>query len=272
MASSREARSLRHGKELTMGKFDGILLASDIDGTIAIGSDISKENRRAVEYFIDNGGLFTLATGRAPEYIDKLNIPTNAPMIVINGTVVYDKTTDKVLVSYTFPKENISVAKRVLGHKNLKRISIFSFEEYYYENPDLRDFDKFDKPINKIVFAFDDEQATLDIKKTLESKYSPQFVFERSWNTGLEMRCCQSGKGVCLDFIKKLTGAKTCIAVGDYENDRSLLLAADISYCPEGSHPEIMAIAQRKTVPCHEHSVAHIIYELDEKISKGLDI
>ena len=272
MAGSRKPGAVSAGKEVAMGKFDGILLASDIDGTLAIGTDISEENRRAVEYFISGGGLFTLATGRAPEYIDKLNISTNAPMIVINGTVVYDKSSGSALQSYTFPKENISIAKEVLGHKNLKRISVFSFHEYYFENPDITDFDDFDRPINKIVFAFDDEGATLDVKKTLEVKYSPEFVFERSWSTGLEMRSAQSGKGVCLKYIKELTGAKTTIAVGDFENDKSLLKAADISYCPMGSHPEIMAIAQRKTVPCQEHSVAHIIYELDEKISKGLDL
>ena len=255
-----------------MGKFDGILLASDIDGTLAVGTHISDENRQAVEYFINNGGLFTLATGRAPEYIEKLNISTNAPMIVINGTVVYDKNSDKVLLSYTFPKEYICAAKQVLGHKNLKRISIFSFQEYYFENPDMTDFDSFDKPINKIVFAFDDEEATLCTKETLQEKYPNDFVFERSWSTGLEMRSSTSGKGVCLKYIKELTGAKTSIAVGDYENDRTLLEAADISYCPMGSHPEIMAVAERKTVPCHEHAIAHIIYELDKKISKGLDL
>ena len=255
-----------------MDKFHGIIIASDIDGTLARGTDISKENKEAIDYFMKNGGLFTLATGRAPEYIKNLDICPNAPMIVINGTVVYNHMTDEVLLSYTFDAHNLSICQEVLSNKDLNRISVFSLKEYYFENPTYEDFQDLHQPINKIVFSFGSEEAALATKSALQKKYSPEFVFERSWNTGLEMRSSQSGKGKCLEYIKSITGAKTTIAIGDYENDRSLLEAADISYCPDGSHPEIMAIADRISVPCEENAVAHMIYELDDKLSKGIDL
>ena len=49
-----------------MGKFDGVLLVSDFDDTL-YGSDltVSGENVKAVRYFIEQGGCFTVATGRA---------------------------------------------------------------------------------------------------------------------------------------------------------------------------------------------------------------
>ena len=60
-----------------MGKFDGILIASDFDGTVAVDGIVSPENRRAIDYFMENGGMFTLATGRAPAFIGNIGINMN---------------------------------------------------------------------------------------------------------------------------------------------------------------------------------------------------
>ena len=76
-----------------MKKFEGCLLLSDMDGTILNDNkEISEENKRAIEYFIENGGKFSLATGRSKrsmEYYVK-EIPINAPVVVYNGSGVYD--------------------------------------------------------------------------------------------------------------------------------------------------------------------------------------
>lgn len=50
-----------------LGKFDGILICSDIDGTILENStfgSIFEKNAEAVKHFTDNGGRFTFITGR----------------------------------------------------------------------------------------------------------------------------------------------------------------------------------------------------------------
>ena len=49
-----------------LGKFEGVLLASDFDDTL-VGSDceVSRGNREALEYFVREGGRFTVSTGRA---------------------------------------------------------------------------------------------------------------------------------------------------------------------------------------------------------------
>ena len=58
-----------------MGRFDGVLLASDFDNTLVYTEDVllsggvlpplSRENREAIEYFMAEGGIFSVATGRA---------------------------------------------------------------------------------------------------------------------------------------------------------------------------------------------------------------
>ena len=48
-----------------MGIFDGILILSDLDGTLLNSSaEISQRNIDTVKYFMDNGGKFSFATGR----------------------------------------------------------------------------------------------------------------------------------------------------------------------------------------------------------------
>ena len=49
-----------------MGKFSGVLLATDYDDTL-YSSDctISQENRQAIARFVAEGGLFCISTGRS---------------------------------------------------------------------------------------------------------------------------------------------------------------------------------------------------------------
>ncbi|MBO7736852.1 MAG: HAD family phosphatase, partial [Clostridia bacterium] len=76
-----------------MGKFDGILICSDFDNTICYDNVVSDENSRAIEYFMSEGGLFTLATGRQENYLKNLNVnfKCNAPWVLINGTLVLNE-------------------------------------------------------------------------------------------------------------------------------------------------------------------------------------
>ena len=46
-----------------MGKFDGILICTDLDGTLLKNDkSVSEENLRAIEYFKREGGRFTFVT------------------------------------------------------------------------------------------------------------------------------------------------------------------------------------------------------------------
>ncbi len=249
-----------------MGKFDGILIASDLDGTLIYDMKVSNENRQAIKYFIEGGGKFTIATGRAPEFVKRLDIPTNAPLILVNGTVVYDS--DKIIKSYTFPPQMIKVVPEVMEKFKLPRVSIFSPMENFVSDPKPECFLNHTKPINKIVFCLEDSETAVNVREYLKEKYSPEYVFERSWPQGVEMRSARGGKGECLSFIKEYTGVNTVIGAGDWENDRSLLERADISYAPTNAHPQILKLADKVLVHHKDHLIKHII----EDIEKGLDV
>ncbi len=73
--------------------FKGIMLVTDMDGTLLDGkSRISEGNRRAIKRFIAGGGLFTVATGRMFKAVEPYlpALPMNVPAIVYNGAAIYD--------------------------------------------------------------------------------------------------------------------------------------------------------------------------------------
>ena len=73
-------------------RFQGVLFASDFDGTLAPSDKrLRPAVLRAIHFFIQNGGYFTLATGRHPLALKDLE-PCwfNAPALLVNGGMLYD--------------------------------------------------------------------------------------------------------------------------------------------------------------------------------------
>ena len=103
-----------------MGIFDGYLLVSDMDGTLLNKKGkLSEENKRAIEYFVDNGGHFTLATGRMmpsiKRHINKMKV--TLPVIMYNGTKVYDFHNDSVIWEKFLESDRKNIVKAVKGEK-----------------------------------------------------------------------------------------------------------------------------------------------------------
>ena len=65
-----------------MGKFSNIMIASDFDRTLTDPQDrIPQVNLDAIRYFMDEGGIFTVASGRSiPLFRQRAALfPVNAP-------------------------------------------------------------------------------------------------------------------------------------------------------------------------------------------------
>ena len=85
--------------------FDGILLVSDIDGTLTDLTQVSRRNIEAIERFICLGGHFTLCTGRPRCALGEIlrQVPVNAPIITINGGYIYSEQSEEVLFTASLP-------------------------------------------------------------------------------------------------------------------------------------------------------------------------
>lgn len=98
-----------------MRKFNGLLLVSDFDNTLVYTEEalqkcvdmppVSDENRAAIEYFMANGGIFSVATGRAKPAFETVvdGIPMNGPTVLFNGAAIYDFPQKKYLVTAFLP-------------------------------------------------------------------------------------------------------------------------------------------------------------------------
>lgn len=85
-----------------MGKFDGVLLASDYDDTLyGTTLTVTPKTKEAIAYFQSEGGKFTIATGRAyPTFtpqIGREHLILNAPVVLSNGAAVFDYEAGKYL-------------------------------------------------------------------------------------------------------------------------------------------------------------------------------
>ena len=120
-----------------MGKFDGVLLASDFDNTLLYTEEslrsgapmppLPERNRRALEYFMEEGGRFAIATGRALAaflyYAD--TVPMNAPGVVCNGAAIYDFEKGEYLETAM-----LDAAARERGQAVLERFPGVAVEAY----------------------------------------------------------------------------------------------------------------------------------------------
>jgi len=154
-----------------MGKFDGILFLSDMDGTLLHQAVLSDENRKAVEYFTENGGMFTVATGRAPDFIKKFNLKINAPVISINGTLIYDPKNDCVIKEFSMPCSCLEAAEYAAKNLPILHLNIFIGDSDKAYKPNELDIKEINGPIRKIVFVFETEEDALSAKATLSEKF-----------------------------------------------------------------------------------------------------
>ena len=288
-----------------MGKFDGILICTDCDGTLTDGEGrISAENARAIKYFQDNGGRFTLATGRFPRHALTFSdsVRVNAPIVGLNGVWLYDLDKEET-ISYTPMVSNRAYDVLEYINNNWKGVweywinyngdesACYKPFEDKFESESLKtdiDFERIcekihdkhdvgerkvfeylknniDRDIAKIVFVMPEDMLP-KMQADLKDKFGTEYNFDSSWPNGLEMQWIESSKGKAVEVLKKhLKNVTTVVCVGDYENDISMLKIADVSYAVSNATDEVKSVATRITVSNNDSALAHIIEELDTK-------
>lgn len=99
-----------------MGKFDGYLLCTDLDGTLLRNDkSVSSENLEAIEYFKREGGRFTFITGRMPYYVSNIYncVKPNAPFGCCNGGGLYDHMKQEYIWKQPIEREVLTLVEYV---------------------------------------------------------------------------------------------------------------------------------------------------------------
>lgn len=257
-----------------MGIFDGILICSDWDGTLHSTEGVSENNLSAIRYFQESGGLFTVCSGRPLPHLKELfvDLEPNTYTITLNGAVIADHKTDEIVYQGFLSRHAVYILKYILT----KAPGIATVFIHYDENgtpkriavtsADDAEAKTIGKSIYKIVFVTNTKDDVKIIKQLAKELDTEGYALESSWETSVELLAKENTKGEAVLRLKQITGARTLITVGDYENDINMLSAADVSYAVENAADFVKPYATYTTVSVQEGAIAAIITDLEQKI------
>ncbi len=252
-----------------MGKYSGYLLCSDFDSTLAVNSVIPQKNLDAIKYFCDEGGIFSVVTGRNVGFLEKYtpDLCLDAYVACLNGAEIYHFPTKKLINATIVPESTKEKMSTILSELDcITDVRVFGIYEstiVYKTAPDFfeRVMTLLEQPARKLLIHSNTPFNSSDMDY-IKSVFGVQFEIARSWAHGVEILNVISTKGIAARQMAQLVGAHTLICIGDYENDLSMLKAADISYAVENAMPEIKEAAMHVTVSAQEGAIAAIIDEL----------
>lgn len=275
-----------------MPDFSNILLTVDYDRTLTgPDSSIPERNLEAIRYFMENGGAFTVNTGRSIPMAARNTIPkvpVNAPLLLYNGSAAYDKQTgqlehcipidlDPMEVLYDiqnrFPELNIEIQGRD-AHYLLRQDSGWErFNDtngcaWAYERPDripgpflkFAIYGSFRGASMSTMYEYIPweqamfRQAADYIRDTYGDKVDLCFACARI----LDVQAKGVSKSRAAKALQQRLGRKMLVCVGDAENDIPMLEAADYAYCPADG---VVADRFENVCPCGEGAVADVIYK-----------
>ena len=258
-----------------IGKYSGYLICTDIDGTLVDSKgEISPKNLAAIEDFQANGGLFTVSTGRLPDYVRKFAFRPNAPVIAVNGTLIADPVTGRRLREFPLAcgyGDVLAYIESRYGPSLVNAESFLAGDTVICEEPSAAQMnvELSQLPAYKILFRINSADTAAAMAADLNRRFAGRYVFDRSWQYGVEMHTDGSGKGPCALLLKEkyCAGVRTLIAVGDYENDISMLRAADIGYATGNAPAHVKSAADALAPSNDKDAISFVIGQIESSIS-----
>lgn len=278
-----------------MKKFDHVLLASDFDNTLVYtqsaldnGTEIPPmcaHNREALNYFIQNGGLFAVSTGRAlPAFVDYVkDVPLSAPCVIANGAAIYDFRAREYL--YT-----AFISDRIYAHMGevLAQFPALAFEVYHddrrihamHPNDYIRSHEHLTRAAIEVVEHFSD--IDLPIIKVLFEEDHPlleelrAFILSRPWGREyeliysnehlLELTASGATKGGMILRLASVLGVKRkdVYCIGDHLNDIPMLEVSAIPFAPSNAIPAVHEFGAHIVSHCSDGAVADVVEYLDK--------
>ena len=281
-----------------MALFSDVLLTADYDRTLTDpDGQVPQRNLEAIRYFMENGGSFTVNTGRSlPQSAElRKNVPMNAPFLCYNGSLAIDSE-DRILfqsvidlpmvqtlkeVCAAFPDLNVDL-HGLWAHVGFQPVGCW--QEYYaarkckyflsHESEDYGPFVKFnvygqlrDDTFYQVFSGEPEEIARLDEAAAwLEKTYGDKLTVFRAGARVLNVHAPNVSKLRSARRLQQELGKKILVCVGDAENDLPMLEGADHAFCPSDG-----TVADRfpNVCCCADGAVADVIYHKIPEILKG---
>ena len=280
-----------------MGKFDGLLLVSDFDNTLVYTEEalrlcvdmppVSDVNRAAVEHFMAEGGIFSIATGRAKPAFETVvdGIPMNGPTVLFNGAAIYDFRQRRYLVTAFLPdtvREHITqvvtalpeVAAELYHDDNtihaLNANDVTRRHMHVTHSPSIEvdSIEQVPSPISKTLFSTEEEHLDTLLAYLKAQPWYDDYEVVPSAVTLVELTAKGANKGGMVQRMAALLGIQqeNVLCVGDHANDISMLTWAGEGYAPANAIPLVLDTPGVRRLPdCRDDAIAALIDSLDRR-------
>ncbi len=264
------------------------LVLCDLDGTLLDDNNqISPENQAAVNDLAHQGIGFTLATGRMDRmtrvYVRQLNV--RLPIIACNGAVIRDCATERLISAETLPPDEVVALAGWLSDRKLEYLC-YSPDAVYYP-PDSRRIDNFlsynkmaarqetetiplmslgEVPLDtiasdlvKILAVLPDQPAIDAMKDYLAANMKSTGVL--SMHDAMDIMAHGVSKGRALCRLARILDIppSSVVAIGDHDNDASMLEAAGLGIAMGNGTAAAKAAGNVQTTANHQSGVAAAI-------------
>ncbi len=240
-----------------MGKFDGILLVSDLDETLLTKDKrISDGNRAAIQRFTAEGGTFTYVTGRIPVGMQAVldQMTPEVPVGCINGGGIYDPKTKtyvwsakldpaaEKLVDYVY-REFPDVGIELCGYYEAWFLRMTPLTEEHRQIEGIpyvsATYQQVSDQLAKIVLIIEADRLETMATALQKHPLADQFDFVQSTSQYYEILPKGASKGTALLRIADLLGIdrRKTVAVGDNNNDLTMLKAAGFGVAVANATP-----------------------------------
>lgn len=274
-----------------MGIFSDILLTVDFDRTLtAPDSTIPARNLEAIRFFMENGGAFTVNTGRSVPMAKVFRdiVPVNAPLLLYNGSVAYDVAQNKVsfchiidldmwqtirtcmelLPDLTVEVQMIDAHYRFTEHPMWDAYCDYNQCARGFAQPgdDLGPFIKVtlygeirDVTVADLFKGTAEECERMDLaEQLLKERFGDKCEVFRSAARIIDVHAKGVSKARAARELQARIGRKILVCVGDGHNDISMMRDADYSFAPADG---VIADQFETVCPCAEGAVADVIYK-----------
>ena len=270
-----------------MGKFTGVLLAADYDDTLYDRRyTISRENREAVQWFLQEGGWFTISTGRSYRnfsiQMDRERVPVNAPVILTNGAVIHDFSTGKTLWTKELPAGAADMLTQVcdafpqVGFEAYHGEEVYTFRanaatRWHLEHCSLtgipRPIEEMPGPWLKVILQDEEPERLRRIRDHMLARWGELYEITFSNPYLLEVTARGANKGLSVQWVADWLGVRpeNLYCVGNGINDIPMLEISAVPYAPADCYREVRDMGAVILPPCNESTIAALIRDLDRR-------
>ncbi len=264
-------------------KFSGLVMCSDLDGTLIDEENkVSKENLDAIEYFRSHGGKFMIATGRVPDAVTPAmgDLKTDYPCICHNGCSVYDFLRNEYIETISIDEDALPVVREIMSVCPSSGVEVMTAQGIYVikrtKATDFHiEFEKIKayytdhiedapKPWFKILFAQSPNETDIIKEAFINSPYHEKYSLLKTHKFYYEIFNKTASKGNSLSKFCEHNGIdlKNVIAIGDNENDISMIDIAGVGAAVANAPDLVKAHADIITCSNEESAIADLISKL----------